>query len=76
MGAGDGDNKSVGRMQQPLLPPLPASCGETTPTVAASLAGEDLALPVLGAQVGGKSTDGQDADAWYCSILLYCVVYL
>lgn len=48
VGGRDGDNKSVGRMWLPLLSPLPTSCGETTPTAAVSLAGEDL---VLGAEM-------------------------
>lgn len=76
VGGGDRDNKSVGRMQQPLLSPLSSSCGETTPTVAVSLAREDLALPLLGAEAGWKLTDGNDVDAWCCGILLCCVVYL
>lgn len=76
VGGRDGDNKSVGRMQQPLLSPLPSSRWETTPTAAASLAGEDLALPLLGAEAGVKLTDGKDADLWCCGILLCCVVYL
>lgn len=76
MGRRDGDNKTIGRMQQPLLSLLPSSCGETTPTAAVSLAGEDLALPLLGAEAGGKSTDGKDADAWCCGILFCSVVYV
>lgn len=63
-GSRDGDKKSVGRMQQALLSPLPSSCGQTTPTATASLAGKDLALPLLGAEAEGKLTDGKDGDAW------------
>jgi len=75
MGGRDRDNKSIGRMQQPLLSPLPSSSGEITSMVAASL-WADLALPLLGADAGGKLTDGKDADAWCCLLLLHCAVCL
>lgn len=51
VGRREEDNKSVGRMWLPLLSRLPTSCGETTPTAAVSLAGEDLVLPLLGAEM-------------------------
>lgn len=76
VGGRDGDNKCLGRMQQPLLSPLPSSWWDTTLTAAVSLAGQDLALSLLGAEVGLKSTDEKDADAWCCGILLCCVVYM
>lgn len=72
VGDRDRENKSLGRMQQPLLSSLPSSCEDTTPTAAATVVGEDLALPLLGAEAGGKSTGGKHAVASSSAVCSIC----